>query len=114
MAAISKASARAIARRSKTRSCALPTRPAHQVFLEPEGLDDNTVYPNGISTSLPVEVQQAYVQTITGLERAVITQPGYAIEYDYLDPRDLRVTIWKAQAVPGLYPGRPDQRYDGL
>ncbi len=75
---------------------------SHQVFLEPEGLDDNTVYPNGISTSLPVEVQEAYVQTITGLERAVITQPGYAIEYDYLDPRDLRVTL-ESQAVPGLF-----------
>ncbi len=75
---------------------------SHQVFLEPEGLDDDTVYPNGISTSLPVEVQEAYVRTIAGLERAVITQPGYAIEYDYLDPRGLRATL-ESKAMPGLY-----------
>ena len=75
---------------------------SHQVFLEPEGLDDDTVYPNGISTSLPAEVQEAYVHTIAGLERAVITQPGYAIEYDYLDPRDLRITL-ESKAVPGLF-----------
>ena len=62
MVAISKASVRATARRSRTRSCALPTRPSHQVFLEPEGLDDHTVYPNGISTSLPEDVQEAYVR----------------------------------------------------
>jgi len=75
---------------------------SHQIFLEPEGLDDSTVYPNGISTSLPVEVQEAYVASITGLERAVITQPGYAIEYDYVDPRALRQTLELAD-VPGLY-----------
>jgi tRNA uridine 5-carboxymethylaminomethyl modification enzyme len=75
---------------------------SHQVFLEPEGLDDDTVYPNGISTSLPAEVQEAYVRTIVGLEAAVITQPGYAIEYDYLDPRDLRSTL-ESKAMPGLY-----------
>ncbi|GAB1361238.1 tRNA uridine-5-carboxymethylaminomethyl(34) synthesis enzyme MnmG [Rhodobacter sp.] len=75
---------------------------SHQVFLEPEGLDDDTVYPNGISTSLPAEVQLAYIQTIAGLERAVITQPGYAIEYDYLDPRDLRNTL-ESKAMPGLF-----------
>jgi tRNA uridine 5-carboxymethylaminomethyl modification enzyme len=75
---------------------------SHQVFLEPEGLDDDTVYPNGISTSLPSEVQEAYVRTIVGLEAAVITQPGYAIEYDYLDPRDLRSTL-ESKAMPGLY-----------
>ncbi len=62
---------------------------AHQIFLEPEGLDDPTVYPNGISTSLPLDVQEAYVRSIAGLERAVITQPGYAVEYDYVDPRSL-------------------------
>ena len=62
----------------------------HQVFLEPEGLDDDTVYPNGISTSLPAEVQEDYVRTICGLESARILQPGYAIEYDYFDPRGLR------------------------
>jgi tRNA uridine 5-carboxymethylaminomethyl modification enzyme len=62
---------------------------SHQVFLEPEGLDDHTVYPNGISTSLPIEVQEAYVRTIAGLEEVKILQPGYAIEYDYVDPRAL-------------------------
>ena len=75
---------------------------SHQVFLEPEGLDDHTVYPNGISTSLPAEVQEMYVRTIAGLERAVITQPGYAIEYDFLDPRDLRSTL-ESKAMPGLF-----------
>ena len=66
---------------------------SHQVFLEPEGLDDDTVYPNGISTSLPAEVQQDYVRSIRGLENVVILQPGYAIEYDYFDPRCLRPTL---------------------
>jgi tRNA uridine 5-carboxymethylaminomethyl modification enzyme len=75
---------------------------SHQIFLEPEGLDDPTVYPNGISTSLPEEVQHAYVQSIPGLEQAVITQPGYAIEYDYVDPRALRPTL-ALRDVPGLY-----------
>jgi tRNA uridine 5-carboxymethylaminomethyl modification enzyme len=65
-------------------------RDGHQIFLEPEGLDDYTVYPNGISTSLPEDVQHALVATIPGLEKAVITRPGYAIEYDYVDPRQLR------------------------
>lgn len=75
---------------------------SHQIFLEPEGLDDPTVYPNGISTSLPEEVQHAYVHSIPGLENAVITQPGYAIEYDYVDPRALRPTL-RLRDVPGLY-----------
>lgn len=75
---------------------------SHQVFLEPEGLDDDTVYPNGISTSLPADVQEAYVHTIAGLERARIMQPGYAIEYDYVDPRALRETLG-LKALPGLY-----------
>jgi tRNA uridine 5-carboxymethylaminomethyl modification enzyme len=66
---------------------------SHQIFLEPEGLSSNTVYPNGISTSLPASTQEEYVRTIIGLERAKITQPGYAIEYDYFDPRHLRVTL---------------------
>jgi tRNA uridine 5-carboxymethylaminomethyl modification enzyme len=75
---------------------------SHQIFLEPEGLDDPTIYPNGISTSLPVSVQEAYVRTITGLEDAVITQPGYAIEYDFFDPRSLRTTL-ELRDVDGLY-----------
>ncbi len=74
----------------------------HQVFLEPEGLDDPTVYPNGISTSLPADVQLSYVRTIVGLEGVRILQPGYAIEYDYFDPRGLRPTL-EVRDVPGLY-----------
>ncbi len=75
---------------------------SHQVFLEPEGLDDHTVYPNGLSTSLPEEVQHAYIQTIPGLEQTEILQPGYAIEYDYFDPRGLHRTL-ETRAVSGLY-----------
>ncbi len=75
---------------------------SHQIFLEPEGLDTDTVYPNGISTSLPEDVQEAYVHSITGLERAAILQPGYAIEYDYVDPRSLTDTL-AVRDVPGLY-----------
>lgn len=75
---------------------------AHQVFLEPEGLDDPTVYPNGISTSLPAEVQEQYVRTISGLEDVIITQPGYAIEYDYVDPRALTGAL-SLRDVPGLF-----------
>jgi tRNA uridine 5-carboxymethylaminomethyl modification enzyme len=77
-------------------------RDGHQIFLEPEGLDDPTVYPNGISTSLPEEVQRALVATIPGLERAVISRPGYAIEYDYIDPRALEPTL-QAKQLKGLY-----------
>lgn len=75
---------------------------SHQVFLEPEGLDDDTVYPNGISTSLPAEVQEEYVRSILGLEDVVILQPGYAIEYDFFDPRCLRPTL-EVRDRPGLY-----------
>jgi tRNA uridine 5-carboxymethylaminomethyl modification enzyme len=75
---------------------------SHQIFLEPEGADDFTVYPNGISTSLPVAVQEDYVHSIYGLEDAVILQPGYAIEYDYVDPRALQRTL-ELRNVPGLY-----------
>lgn len=74
---------------------------SHQVFLEPEGLDDDTVYPNGISTSLPAEVQLAYVRSIVGLERVDMLQPGYAIEYDYFDPAALKHTL--ESVVPGLF-----------
>ncbi len=75
---------------------------SHQVFLEPEGLDDPTVYPNGISTSLPVDVQEDYVRSIKGLEKVEILQPGYAIEYDYIDPRSLRLTL-ELKDAPGLF-----------
>jgi len=75
---------------------------SHQIFLEPESLSDNVVYPNGISTSLPEEVQHDYVRSIRGLENAVILQPGYAIEYDYVDPRALDATL-AVKSVPGLY-----------
>ena len=75
---------------------------SHQVFLEPESLDDDVIYPNGISTSLPEDVQLAYVRSIEGLENAKILQPGYAIEYDFVDPRALSPTL-RLRDVPGLY-----------
>jgi tRNA uridine 5-carboxymethylaminomethyl modification enzyme len=77
-------------------------RDGHQVFLEPEGLDDRTVYPNGISTSLPEDVQQEMVRSMAGLERAQILQPGYAVEYDHVDPRILEPTL-AVRNVEGLY-----------
>ncbi len=78
------------------------TKESHRIFLEPEGRADPLVYPNGISTSLPAEVQLAYVQSIRGLERAEIVRPGYAIEYDYLDPRSLDARL-SVKDIPGLY-----------
>ncbi len=75
---------------------------SHQIFLEPEGLETDTVYPNGISTSLPAEIQERYVHSIEGLENARILQPGYAIEYDYIDPRALSSTL-EVRAVPNLF-----------
>jgi tRNA uridine 5-carboxymethylaminomethyl modification enzyme len=77
-------------------------RDSHQIFLEPEGLDDPTVYPNGISTSLPEDVQRAFVATIPGLEKAEVIRPGYAIEYDHVDPRELDPTL-EAKRMPGLF-----------
>jgi tRNA uridine 5-carboxymethylaminomethyl modification enzyme len=77
-------------------------RDGHQIFLEPEGLEDHTVYPNGISTSLPEEVQRAVVASIPGLEKTTIIRPGYAIEYDHVDPRELKPTL-ETKKVSGLY-----------
>ncbi|RCW20369.1 tRNA uridine 5-carboxymethylaminomethyl modification enzyme [Ciceribacter lividus] len=77
-------------------------RDGHQIFLEPEGLDDDTVYPNGISTSLPEDVQEEFIRTIPGLERVRILQTGYAIEYDHVDPRELHPTL-EVKSIPGLF-----------
>lgn len=77
-------------------------RSGHQIFLEPEGLDDPTVYPNGVSTSLPADVQEAFLRTMPGLARVVVLRPGYAIEYDYVDPRELTPEL-EARRLPGLY-----------
>ncbi len=77
-------------------------RTSHQIFVEPEGLDTHEVYPNGISTSLPYDVQVEFVRSIRGFEQAHLTRPGYAIEYDYFDPRDLRPTL-ETRAIGGLY-----------
>ncbi|MEQ9350099.1 MAG: tRNA uridine-5-carboxymethylaminomethyl(34) synthesis enzyme MnmG, partial [Alphaproteobacteria bacterium] len=75
---------------------------AHQIFLEPEGLDDPTIYPNGISTSLPADIQDVFLRTIVGLERVEVVRYGYAIEYDYVDPRELTPAL-EVRAAPGLY-----------
>ena len=77
-------------------------KPKHQIFLEPEGLDNTEIYPNGISTSLPFEVQVEFVKTIKGLENCQITRPGYAIEYDYYDPKELKQTL-ESRNISGLY-----------
>jgi tRNA uridine 5-carboxymethylaminomethyl modification enzyme len=77
-------------------------RASHQIFLEPEGLDDDTVYPNGVSTSLPAEIQDAFLRTMPGLADVRIIRPGYAIEYDYVDPRELSPTL-EVMRLPGLF-----------
>ncbi len=77
-------------------------KPGHQIFLEPEGLDDDTIYPNGISTSLPQDVQELLLHSIPGLEKARIIRPGYAVEYDYVDPRALDHSL-QVKTLPGLY-----------
>ena len=77
-------------------------RDSHQIFLEPEGLDDTTIYPNGLSTSLPPDVQKVFLRSMPGLENVRIVRPGYAIEYDYVDPRELRPTL-EVKRQPGLY-----------
>ena len=77
-------------------------RDSHQIFLEPEGLDDPTIYPNGLSTSLPAEVQEAFLKSMPGLADVRIIRPGYAIEYDYVDPRELKATL-ELRRLPGLY-----------
>ncbi|MDC9822422.1 tRNA uridine-5-carboxymethylaminomethyl(34) synthesis enzyme MnmG [Devosia sp. ZB163] len=77
-------------------------RDSHQIFLEPEGLDDPTIYPNGLSTSLPADVQEQFLKSMPGLENVRIIRPGYAIEYDYVDPRELKPTL-ELRRLPGLY-----------
>ncbi|HTJ58165.1 MAG TPA: tRNA uridine-5-carboxymethylaminomethyl(34) synthesis enzyme MnmG [Devosiaceae bacterium] len=77
-------------------------RDSHQIFLEPEGLDDSTIYPNGLSTSLPAEVQEQFLRTLPGLENVAILRPGYAIEYDHVDARELRPTL-EMKRLPGLF-----------
>lgn len=77
-------------------------RDSHQIFLEPEGLDDPTIYPNGISTALPADVQDRFLRTVPGLENVRVIKPGYAIEYDYIDPREL-TQVLETKAVPGLF-----------
>src|SRR5665647_3337212 len=77
-------------------------RTSHQIFLEPEGLDDDTVYPNGISTSVSAETQDLFLRTIAGLEKVEVRRYGYAIEYDYVDPRELNAAL-EVKRLPGLY-----------
>ena len=90
-----------------------PDKLRHQIFLEPEGLDTNEVYVNGMSTSMPIDVQAAMVASIPGLEHAEMIRPGYAIEYDAIDPRELAHTL-EVKSIRGPVPGRADQRNVGL
>ena len=86
---------------------------SHQIFVEPEGLTTDLIYPNGISTSMPADVQEKFVRSIAGFENAKITQPGYAIEYDYFDPRDLKPTLETKAGCRLVFCG-PDQRHNRL
>ncbi len=90
-----------------------PDRTSHQIFLEPEGIDDDTVYPNGVSTSVSEATQDAFLRTIPGLERVSVRRYGYAIEYDYVDPRELTPAL-EVRAPAGALPRRPDQRHHRL
>ncbi len=99
-------SGRATARRLKTRSSSFPTRLTHQLFLEPEGLNTHEIYVNGMSTSLPIDVQLAILKSIPGLENAEMMRPGYAIEYDSIDPTELSAR-WRPRRLPACFsPGR--------
>ena len=86
---------------------------SHQIFVEPEGLNTHEVYPNGISTSLPFDVQCEFVRSIRGFEHAHLTRPGYAIEYDFFDPRDLKPSL-ETRALARAVLRRPDQRHHRL
>ena len=112
-AAASPAAARAIAPRSRTRWSASPTATSHQIFLEPEGLDDDTVYPNGVSTSVPADVQDRSCAPSPAWSMSRMLRPGYAIEYDYVDPRELTPSL-RLKRAAGPLPCRPDQRHDRL
>ena len=90
-----------------------PDKPQHQLFLEPEGMDTNEIYVNGMSTSMPIDVQVAMVKSIPGLEKAEMIRPGYAIEYDMVQPTELYPWL-ETQEDPEPLPGGPDQRHDGL
>jgi tRNA uridine 5-carboxymethylaminomethyl modification enzyme len=79
-----------------------PAKTAHRIWLEPEGLDSDVIYPNGISNSMPVDVQEAFLRTIAGLENVEILQPAYGVEYDYVDPRELRPTL-ETKRISGLW-----------
>jgi tRNA uridine 5-carboxymethylaminomethyl modification enzyme len=90
-----------------------PDKESHQIFLEPEGLDTNEIYVNGMSTSMPIDVQAAMIASIPGLENAEMIRPGYAIEYDAIDARELDHRL-EVRKLAGVVPGRADQRDVGL